>query len=96
MVVGIIEVEDKKEKSASTVYQELKSPLVGTYYASPSPDKPAFVEVGDVVNKGDVLCIVEAMKSMNEIESEFDGIIEEICVKNEEVVEYEQVLFKIS
>ena len=73
----------------------VKSPMVGTFYASSSPDKAPFVSVGEKVHKGQVLCIVEAMKLMNEIESEFDGEIVEICVKNEDVVEYGTPLFKI-
>ena len=73
----------------------VKSPMVGTFYASSSPEKEPFVSVGDKVHKGQVLCIVEAMKLMNEIESEFDGEIVEICVKNEDVVEYGTPLFKI-
>ncbi len=73
----------------------IKSPMVGTFYASSSPDKPAIVKVGDKVKKGQTLCIVEAMKLMNEIESEFDGEIVEVCVKNEEMVEFGTPLFKI-
>lgn len=71
------------------------SPLVGTFYDSPSPDADSFVRVGDAVKKGQVLGIVEAMKLMNEIESEFDGIVEAVLVKSEEVVEYGQPLFRI-
>jgi len=71
------------------------SPIVGTFYESPGPSKPKFVEAGKVVRKGDVLCILEAMKLMNEIQSEVDGEIVEILVKNEEMVEYNQPLFKI-
>ena len=71
------------------------SPLVGTFYSSPSPDAEKFVKVGDTVKKGQVLGIVEAMKLMNEIESEYDGIVDAILVKNEEVVEYGQPLFRI-
>lgn len=70
-------------------------PLVGTFYASPSPDAENFVKVGDRVKKGQVLGIVEAMKLMNEIESEYDGVVEEILVKNEDTVEYGQPLFRI-
>ena len=73
----------------------VKSPLVGTFYAAPAEDAEAFVKVGDSVEKGQVLAIVEAMKLMNEIESEYDGIVEEILVKNEETVEYGQPLFRI-
>ena len=73
----------------------VKSPLVGTFYNAPSPDAETFVKVGDTVKKGQVLGIVEAMKLMNEIESEFDGTVEQILVENEEVVEYGQPLFVI-
>lgn len=74
---------------------EVKSPMVGVFYASPTPDAEPFVRVGKKVKKGDVLCIVEAMKIMNEITSEQDGEIVDICVKNGEVVEFSQILFKI-
>ena len=73
----------------------VKSPIVGTFYAAPSSDKPSFVKVGDKVRKGQVLCIVEAMKLMNEIESDYDGEIVEICVNNEDMVDFGKVLFKI-
>ncbi len=73
----------------------MKSPLVGTFYAAPSEDAQPFVKVGDQVKKGQVLAIVEAMKLMNEIESEFDGEIAEIYVANGEAVEYGQSLFRI-
>ena len=69
--------------------------MVGTFYSKPSPDKEAFIKVGDKVKKGQVVCIIEAMKLMNEIESEFDGEVVEICAKNEEMVEYGKPLFKI-
>lgn len=71
------------------------SPLVGTFYNAPSPDAEPFVAVGDTVKKGQVLGIVEAMKLMNEIESEFDGVVEEILADNETMVEYGQPLFRI-
>lgn len=73
----------------------MKAPLVGTFYAAGSPDAEPFVKVGDVVKKGQTLGIVEAMKLMNEIESEFDGTIAEILVENESVVEYGQPMFVI-
>ena len=73
----------------------IKSPMVGTFYTSSSPDKPVFVRVGDKVKKGDTLCIIEAMKLMNEIQSEFDGEIVDICVENEAMVDYGKPLFKI-
>ena len=71
------------------------SPLVGTFYNAASPDSDAFVSVGDTVKKGQVLWIIEAMKLMNEIESEYDGVVEAVLVNNEEVVEYGQPLFRI-
>lgn len=74
---------------------EVKSPMVGVFYAAPSPDAPPYVQVGSKVKKGDVLCIIEAMKLMNEITAEQDGEIVDICVKSGEVVEYSQTLFKI-
>lgn len=73
----------------------MTSPLVGTFYSSPSPDADDFVKVGDRVKKGQVIGIVEAMKLMNEIESEFDGVVEAVLVKNEETVEFGQPLFRI-
>ena len=73
----------------------VKSPIVGTFYASPSPDKPAFVKTGDSVNAGDVVCIIESMKLMNEINSEFSGKVAEIYVNNGETVEYGQKLMRI-
>ncbi len=72
------------------------SPTVGVFYAAPSPESPPFVEVGQRVNKGDTLCIIEAMKLMNEIPSEVEGTIEEVCVSNGQVVEYNQPLFRIA
>ena len=74
---------------------EAKSPLVGVFYAAPSPGAEPFVRVGSRVKKGDVLCIVEAMKLMNEITSDFDGEIVDICAMDGDVVEYGQPLFKI-
>ena len=73
----------------------VKSPLVGTFYNDPSPDAEPYVKVGDTVKKGQVLAIVEAMKLMNEIESEFDGTVEKVLVSNEEVEEFGQPLFVI-
>ena len=74
----------------------IKSPLVGTFYAAPAADAKPFVKIGDRVKKGQVLAIVEAMKMMNEIESDCDGVISEILVKNGSPVEYGQPLFRIS
>ena len=68
----------------------VKSPIVGTYYSAPSPDKPPFVKVGDTVRKGDVIMIIESMKLMNEIQSDFDGTVREILVENGAAVEFDQ------
>ncbi|MFD3004819.1 acetyl-CoA carboxylase biotin carboxyl carrier protein [Thermus tengchongensis] len=84
---------DKAEECAGCV--EIKAPIVGTFYRAPAPDAPPYVEEGDRVEKGQVLCIIEAMKLMNEIESEVSGIVKKILVKNGEPVEYGQPLFLI-
>jgi acetyl-CoA carboxylase biotin carboxyl carrier protein len=73
----------------------IKSPIVGTFYKAPSPDSPSFVEVGKTVSKGDALCIIEAMKIMNEIESEYSGKIVRIIAENGQPVEFDQPLFEI-
>jgi acetyl-CoA carboxylase biotin carboxyl carrier protein len=87
--------EPVKTAPAVTGGNLVASPMVGTFYSSASPDKPAYVSVGSSVQKGSVLCIVEAMKLMNEIESEFAGEVVEILVKNGDMVEYGQPLFRI-
>ena len=74
---------------------EVLSPMVGTFYASPSPDAPPYIQAGDHVKKGDTLCIIEAMKMMNQIEAEATGVIKSIRVENGEPVEYDQILFII-
>ena len=81
---------------ASLEGEELLSPMPGTFYSAPTPDDPKFVTVGDKVNKGQTLCIIEAMKIMNEIESEFEGTVTDIKVNNGEAVEYNQPLFIIN
>ena len=73
----------------------VKSPIIGTFYRKPSPDKPSFVEVGQSVSKGDVLCVIEAMKLFNEIESDFTGKIVKILVDDQSPVEFDQPLFII-
>lgn len=88
--------EEIKEKPTAVTGKTVKSPLVGTFYAAPSPEAETFVKKGDMVQKGQVLGIVEAMKLMNEIESEYDGVVEEILIGNEDTVEYGQPLFVIS
>jgi len=86
-----IKIERKKEENLKVI----KSPLVGTYYSSPAPGGKPYVEVGTKVKKGDVLCIVEAMKIMNEITSDYDGEIVEILRRDEDIIEYGMELFKI-
>jgi acetyl-CoA carboxylase biotin carboxyl carrier protein len=80
--------ETKAEKSG----KEVKSPIVGTFYSAADPNSEAFVKVGDSVKKGDVICIIEAMKIMNEVTAEFDGVVKEILVSNGDAVEYDQTI----
>ena len=82
--------------SESEEGEELLSPMPGTFYSAPTPEDPSFVNVGDEVKKGQTLCIIEAMKIMNEIESEYDGTIIDIKVNNGDPVEYNQTLFIIN
>ena len=93
--VAAEKIEAPAAEKAAENLKAVASPIVGTFYSSASPDSPAFVKIGSKVKKGDVLCIVEAMKLMNEIESEFDGEIVEILAHNEQLVEYNQPLFRI-
>ena len=81
--------------TAEAAGKEISSPMVGVFYAAAAPGETPFVQVGDRVQKGDVLCIIEAMKLMNEISAEEDGVITEICVNNGDVVEFGQPLFRI-
>ena len=76
-------------------YRDIKSPMVGIFYTAPSPDAEPFVKVGSKVKKGDTLCIIEAMKLMNDVVAEEDGEIVEICAENGALVEFGQILFKI-
>ena len=80
---------------AEKKYHEVKSPIVGTFYRAPAPDAANYVEVGQTIEEGAVLCIVEAMKLMNEIESDSSGKVVKICVENGKPVEYNQVLFLV-
>ena len=86
-----LEIKDNQELKGSLV----TSPIVGTFYRKPSPDKEPFIKVGDIVNKGDVLCIIEAMKMMNEIKSDFDGKISSIEVEDGQPVEFGQTIIVI-
>lgn len=92
----VVKVETNEQKQEKLEDGNIvKSPMVGTFYLKPSPDSEPYVEVGQKVKQGEVLCIVEAMKLMNEIESEFDGEVKEILVKDGEPVEYGKPLFVI-
>jgi acetyl-CoA carboxylase biotin carboxyl carrier protein len=88
-------VEETVKESVDEHYISISSPIVGIFHRSPSPEAPPYVDVGTVVKKGQVLCIVEAMKLMNEIESDTDGIIRKIPVENGQPVEYGETLFLI-
>lgn len=94
-VSAAVEAQEAAPQEKEVTGNVVKSPLVGTFYEAPSPESKPFVQVGDVVKKGQVLGIVEAMKLMNEIESEFDGTVKEILVKNEQMVEFGQPMFVI-
>ena len=87
--------KEPKEVEITVKGESLLSPMPGTFYSSPTPDDPAFVSKGDIVKKGTTLCIIEAMKIMNEIEAEYDGKVVDILVNNSEPVEYNQPLFII-
>ena len=86
-------VEEASEQGQAASY--IKAPMVGSIYLQPAPDKEAYVSVGTKVHKGDVVCIIEAMKMMTEIKSEVDGIITKVLVTNEELVEFDQPLFEV-
>jgi acetyl-CoA carboxylase biotin carboxyl carrier protein len=87
--------EADKQESEDSKYITIKSPIIGTFYRKPSPDKPAFVEVGDTIAKGDVLCVIEAMKLFNDIESEVTGKIVKVLVEDSSPVEFDQPLFLV-
>ena len=95
MPAGISAQPAQAPVASGEKFHEITSPFVGTYYGSPSPDKPAFVNVGDRVSVGQTLCILEAMKIMNEIESDVNGEVIEICVDNESLCEFGQAILKI-
>ncbi|MBP2831215.1 acetyl-CoA carboxylase biotin carboxyl carrier protein [Aquimarina sp. U1-2] len=86
---------EQSSEDDSSKYITIKSPIIGTLYRKPSPDKPMFVEVGDTVKEGDVLCIIEAMKLFNEIESEVSGKIVKVLVDDSSPVEFDQPLFLV-
>ncbi len=92
---GVEKTGTEKTESKTVHGHVLKSPMVGTFYCSPSPSSPTFVEVGASVKKGDVVCIIEAMKMMNQIEADKSGIIEAILVEDGQPIEFDQALFTI-
>lgn len=86
---------DKEDSNSEANYLEIKSPMIGTFYRKPSPDKDEFVKVGDSIKEGDTVCVIEAMKLFNEIESEVSGKIVKVLVDDSTPVEYDQVLFLV-
>ncbi|AIY12512.1 MULTISPECIES: acetyl-CoA carboxylase biotin carboxyl carrier protein [Cellulophaga] len=90
-----VEIAAKAEVSDDDKYITIKSPIIGTFYRKASPEKPVFVEVGSVINKGDVLCVIEAMKLFNDIESEVSGKIVKVLVDDSSPVEFDQPLFLV-
>ncbi|MCL4135957.1 UNVERIFIED_CONTAM: hypothetical protein GTU68_005426 [Idotea baltica] len=90
-----IQQPQSTEATATSNFHKVESPIVGTFYRKPSPDAEPFASIGKTVKKGDTLCIVEAMKLMNEIEADKDGIIEEVLVEDGSVVEFGEALFLI-
>lgn len=94
-IIPSSEAEKQKEENQDQIYKYIKSPMVGTFYSKPSPNEKEFVSVGETINKGKTTCIIEAMKLMNEIESEFEGEVIEILKKDGEPVEFGENLIKI-
>ena len=90
------EVSSNDKQIPRNGFHEVKAPMIGTYYQAAEPGAESFVKVGDPVSQGDTLCIIEAMKMMNKIESDADGIIERVLVQNGDPVEFDEVLFLIS
>lgn len=94
-VQPVIENKSTNVEKKSNNEKIVKAPIVGTFYASPSPDKPPYVKVGDSVKKGDIIMIIESMKLMNEVQSDFDGVVKEVLVKDGSPVEYDQPIMII-
>ena len=90
-----LKTDVQEDTTSSNNYMTVKSPIIGTFYRKPSPDKDVFVNVGDTIKEGDTLCVIEAMKLFNEIESEFSGKIVKILVEDASPVEFDQPLFLI-
>ena len=94
-VPALTEVETPRAEAPKANLLEVKSPMVGTFYGAPEPGAKPYITAGSRISKGQVLCIIEAMKIMNEIESEFAGVVKEVCVQDAHPVEYGQVLFRV-
>lgn len=94
-IVGESAVSVETHTPSEISSSDVRSPMVGVFYSAPSPDAEPFVKIGDRVHKGDVLCIIEAMKLMNEITAESDGEVVDICVENGQLVEFDQCLMRI-
>lgn len=94
-IVGESTVSIETHTPSAASSSDVRSPMVGVFYSAPSPDAEPFVKIGDRVHKGDVLCIIEAMKLMNEITAEADGEVVDICVENGQLVEFDQCLMRI-
>lgn len=92
---NVVQIKDETAQKPAQRGKAITSPMVGTFYASTSPDSEPFVEVGSEIKEGDVVCIIEAMKLMNEIKSEHAGKIVQVCVKNGDPIEYGQVLMYV-
>lgn len=95
-VANTVMAKKSEATQAATNLEEIVSPIVGIVYLKPAPDKGNFKQVGDIVKKGEVVCIIEAMKLMNEITSTVDGVIDAILVENEAIIEYNQPLFTVA
>ena len=93
--VAPVTTENKENSTENSRYITVKSPMIGTFYRTPGPDKDAFVNVGDTIQKGDKVCIIEAMKTFNEIEAEISGKIIKVLVDNASPVDYDQPLFLV-
>jgi acetyl-CoA carboxylase biotin carboxyl carrier protein len=93
--IGFVEHPAAAEPASSAKQEEIKSPMIGTFFRRPSPDKPEFIKIGDKVEKGQVVCVIEAMKLFNEIESDVAGTIVKVLVEDMSPVEYDQPLFLV-
>ena len=94
-IAPVVATPEAAPKEDNSKFITIKSPIIGTFYRKPAPDKPVFAEVGSTIAKGDVLCVIEAMKLFNEIESDISGTIVKVLVEDASPVEYDQVLFLV-